>query len=209
MKEKIKIKEAIVVEGKYDKIKLSRLFDTLIIPTNGFDIYKNKTKLNMLRQVAEKNGIIILTDSDSAGFRIRNHIRNCLGDVPVKNAYIPEVEGKEKRKDTPSKEGFLGVEGIDDNVIIEAVMSQTQQVEKSDDKITKTDFYELGLTGGADSVQKRAMLCKRLGLPVKISANQLISALNNLYTKEEFLEIISSSDCQAKCNTFVNKLNRR
>ncbi len=191
MKEKIKIKEAIVVEGKYDKIKLSRLFDTLIIPTNGFDIYKNKTKLNMLRQVAKKNGIIILTDSDSAGFRIRNHIRNCLGDVPVKNAYIPEVEGKEKRKDTPSKEGFLGVEGIDDNVIIEAVMSQTQQVEKSDDKITKTDFYELGLTGGADSAQKRAMLCKRLGLPVKISANQLISALNNLYTKEEFLEIIS------------------
>ena len=192
MKEKIKIKEAIVVEGKYDKIKLSRLFDTLIIPTNGFDIYKNKNKLNMLRQVAEKNGIIILTDSDSAGFRIRNHIRNCLGDVPVKNAYIPEVEGKEKRKDTPSKEGFLGVEGIDDNVIIEAVMSQTQQVEKSDDKITKTDFYELGLTGGADSAQKRAKLCKKLGLPVKISANQLVSALNNLYTREEFLEILAS-----------------
>lgn len=189
---KLKINEAIVVEGKYDKIKLSRLFDTLIIPTNGFDIYKNKTKLNMLRQVAGKNGIIILTDSDSAGFRIRNHIRNCLGDISVKNAYIPEVEGKEKRKDTPSKEGFLGVEGIDDAVIIEAVMSQTQQVEKSDDKITKTDFYELGLTGGADSVKKRAMLCKRLGLPVKISANQLISALNNLYTKEEFLKIISS-----------------
>ena len=192
MEEKIKIKEAIVVEGKYDKIKLSRLFDTLIIPTNGFSIYKNKNKLNMLRQVAEKNGIIILTDSDSAGFRIRNHIRNCLGDISVKNAYIPEVEGKEKRKDTPSKEGFLGVEGIDDNVIIEAVMSQTKQVEKSDDKITKTDFYELGLTGGADSVQKRAMLCKRLGLPVKISANQLISALNTLYTKEEFLEILAS-----------------
>lgn len=188
---KLKINEAIVVEGKYDKIKLSRLFDTLIIPTNGFDIYKNKNKLNMLRQVAEKNGIIILTDSDSAGFRIRNHIRNCLGDVPVKNAYIPEVEGKEKRKDTPSKEGFLGVEGIDDNVIIEAVMSQTQQVEKSDDKITKTDFYELGLTGGADSAQKRAMLCKRLGLPVKISANQLISALNNLYTREDFIKMLA------------------
>ena len=191
MKEKIKIKEAIVVEGKYDKIKLSRLFDTLIIPTNGFDIYKNKNKLNMLRQVAEKNGIIILTDSDSAGVRIRNHIRNCLGDISVKNAYIPEVEGKEKRKDTPSKEGFLGVEGIDDNVIIEAVMSQTQQVEKSDDKITKTDFYELGLTGGADSAQKRAMLCKRLGLPVKISANQLISALNNLYTREDFIKMLA------------------
>lgn len=188
---KLKINEAIVVEGKYDKIKLSRLFDTLIIPTNGFDIYKNKTKLNMLRQVAEKNGIIILTDSDSAGFRIRNHIRNCLGDIPIKNAYIPEVEGKEKRKDSPSKEGFLGVEGIDDNVIIEAVMSQTQQVEKSDDKITKTDFYELGLTGGADSAQKRAKLCKKLGLPVKISANQLISALNNLYTREDFIKMLA------------------
>lgn len=191
MKEKIKISEAIVVEGKYDLIKLSRLFDTLIIPTNGFDIYKNKNKLNMLRQVAEKNGIIILTDSDSAGFRIRNHIRNCLGDIPVKNAYIPEVEGKEKRKDSPSKEGFLGVEGIDDAVIIEAVMSQTQQVEKSDDKITKTDFFELGLTGGADSSQKRAKLCKKLGLPVKISANQLISALNNLYTREDFIKILA------------------
>lgn len=186
MKEKIKISEAIVVEGKYDQIKLSRLFDTLIIPTNGFDIYKNKNKLNMLKQVAEKNGIIILTDSDSAGFRIRNHIRSCLGDIPVKNAYIPEIEGKEKRKDAPSKEGFLGVEGISDEIIINAIMSQTQQVEQKGEKITKTDFYELGLTGSADSSQKRAKLCKKLGLPVKISANQLISAINNLYTKEEF-----------------------
>ncbi len=190
MKEKLKIKEAIVVEGKYDQIKLSRLFDTLIIPTNGFDIYKNKNKLNMLRQVAEKNGIIILTDSDSAGFRIRNHIRNCLGDIPVKNAYIPEIEGKEKRKATPSKEGFLGVEGIEDEIIVQAIMSQTQQVEKSHHKITKTDFYELGLTGGSDSAQKRAGLCKKLGLPVKISTNQLISALNNLYTREDFYKLI-------------------
>lgn len=189
---KLKIKEAIVVEGKYDQIKLSRLFDTLVIPTNGFDIYKNKNKLNMLKQLAEKNGIIILTDSDSAGFRIRNHLRNCLGDVCVKNAYIPEIEGKEKRKDAPSKEGLLGVEGISDELIIQAVMSQTQQVEKSDDKITKTDFFELGLTGGADSAEKRAKLCKKLGLPVKISANQLISALNNLYTKEEFYKVLKN-----------------
>lgn len=190
MKSKLKIKEAIIVEGKYDQIKLSRLFDTLIIPTNGFDIYKNKNKLNMLRQVAEKNGIIILTDSDSAGFRIRNHIRNCLGDIPVKNAYIPEVEGKERRKDAPSKEGFLGVEGIADDIIINAVMSQTQQVEDKGEKITKADFYELGLTGGADSSEKRAKLCKKLGLPVKIPTNQLISALNNLYTKKEFINLI-------------------
>ena len=190
MEEKLKIKEAIVVEGKYDLIKISRLFDTLIIPTNGFDIYKNKSKLNMLKQVAQKSGIIILTDSDSAGFRIRNHIRNCIGDVSVKNAYIPEIEGKEKRKDTPSKEGFLGVEGISDEIIINAVMSQTQQIEQTGEKITKTDFFELGLTGGAESGQKRAKLCKKMGLPVKISANQLISALNNIYSKEEFLNLI-------------------
>ena len=188
--EKLKIKEAIVVEGKYDQIKLSRLFDTLIIPTNGFDIYKNKSKLNMLKQVAQKSGIIILTDSDSAGFRIRNHIRNCIGDVSVKNAYIPEIEGKEKRKDTPSKEGFLGVEGISDEIIVNAVMSQTQQIDQTGEKITKTDFFELGLTGGAESGQKRAKLCKKMGLPVKISANQLISALNNIYSKEEFLNLI-------------------
>ena len=192
MEEKIKIKEAIVVEGKYDLIKISRLFDTLIIPTNGFDIYKNKSKLNMLKTVAQKSGIIILTDSDSAGFRIRNHIRNCLGDVVVKNAYIPEIEGKEKRKDAPSKEGFLGVEGISDEIIVNAVMSQTQQVEQSGEKITKTDFFELGLTGGAESGQKRAKLCKKVGLPVKISANQLISALNNIYTREEFLNLIEN-----------------
>ena len=190
MEEKIKIKEAIVVEGKYDQIKLSRLFDTLIIPTNGFDIYKNKSKLNMLKQVAQKSGIIILTDSDSAGFRIRNHIRNCIGDVSVKNAYIPEIEGKEKRKDTPSKEGFLGVEGISDEIIVNAVMSQTQQIDQAGEKITQTDFFELGLTGGAESGQKRAKLCKKMGLPVKISANQLISALNNIYSKEEFLNLI-------------------
>lgn len=188
--EKLKIKEAIVVEGKYDKIKLSRLFDTLIIPTHGFDIYKNKNKLNMLKQVAEKNGIIILTDSDSAGFRIRNHIRQCLGDVKVKNAYIPEVEGKEKRKDTPSKEGFLGVEGIDDQLIIQAVMEQTQaDCEKPGPEITKMDFYEFGLTGRENSSDLRAKLCKKLGLPVKISANQLISTLNNLYNKEEFIKM--------------------
>lgn len=189
--EKIVIREAIVVEGKYDKIKLSALFDTLIIPTNGFDIYKNKNKLNLLKQVAEKNGIIILTDSDSAGFRIRNHIRQCLGDVQVKNAYIPEVIGKEKRKDAPSKEGLLGVEGISDEVIIRAVMSQTQQAEKQHtNKITKTDFYDIGLSGADNSGELRAKLCKKLGLPVKISANQLISTLNNLYTREEFFELI-------------------
>ena len=141
---------------------------------------------------AEKSGIIIITDSDSAGFRIRNHLRNCLGDVCVKNAYIPEIEGKEKRKDAPSKEGFLGVEGIDDEVIVNAIMSQTQQIDEKVEKITKTDFFELGLTGGGESSKKRAELCKKLGLPVKISANQLIGTLNNLYTREEFLKMMET-----------------
>ncbi len=190
--DRIKITEAIVVEGKYDLIKLSRLFDTLIVPTNGFDIYKNKNRLNMLKQVAETRGIIILTDSDSAGFRIRNHLRNCLGEVTVKNAYIPEIKGKEKRKDSPSKEGFLGVEGIDDEVIINAVMSQTVKVDNHTEKITKADFYELGLTGRKDSGETRARLCKKLGIPVKISSNQLLSVLNNLYSRESFLKLFEN-----------------
>ena len=113
-----------------------------------------------------------------------------MGDINVKSAYIPEIEGKEKRKDAPSKEGLLGVEGIDDELIIKAVMSQTAQCVDNSEKITKTDFYELGLTGCKDSVDKRARLCKKLGLPVKISSNQLISVLNSLYTREKFFEFI-------------------
>ena len=189
--EKIKIREAIIVEGKYDQIKLSNLFDTLILATNGFDIYRNKKRLEMLKLVAKEKGVIILTDSDSAGFRIRNYLRNCFGDIPVKNAYIPEIEGKEKRKETASREGLLGVEGISDEVIINAIMSQACKDETDDgEKITKADFYEFGLTGSAESSSLRAKLSREMNVPVKISANRLLELVNTIYSKEEFEKIM-------------------
>ena len=189
--EKIKIREAIIVEGKYDQIKLSNLFDTLILATNGFDIYRNKKRLEMLKLVAKEKGVIILTDSDSAGFRIRNYLRNCFGDIPVKNAYIPEIDGKEKRKATASKEGLLGVEGISDEVIVNAIMSQVCKDETDDgEKITKADFYEFGLTGSTKSSSLRAKLSREMNVPVKISANRLLELVNTIYSKEEFEKIM-------------------
>ena len=188
--EKIKIKEAIVVEGKYDRIKLSNLFDTVIITTDGFDIYRNKGKMEMLRNIARTNGVIILTDSDAAGLRIRNYIINCLGDIPVKNVYIPQIEGKERRKNTASKEGFLGVEGIRDDIIVDAVMSMTSASSDIRKKITKYDFYCLGLTGGKNSAALRAELAKTMKLPAKISANRLLETANVFYSRKEFEELV-------------------
>ena len=194
--EKIKIKEAIVAEGKYDKVKLSGIFDTVIFTTNGFDIYKNKKNLEMIKRVAKKQGLIVLTDSDSAGFRIRTYLKQCLGDIDIKNAYVPEIKGKEKRKETASKEGLLGVEGIDDKIIIDAVMSQTQKIqnEPARERITKSDLYELGLLGGRESSQKRAKLLQKLNLPVKISSNRLLEVLNVLYNAEEFEKVLKEMD---------------
>ena len=188
--EKISIKEAIIVEGKYDKIKLSGLFDTLIVPTDGFDIYRNKKNIAMIRQIAEKNGIIVLTDSDSAGMRIRGYLKQCLGGLPVKNAYIPEIAGKEKRKAAPSKEGLLGVEGVSDDLIIEAVMKIASPVCDGGEKLTKADLYELGAVGFPYSTQLRAEICNRLKLPVKISANRLLEVVNTVCTPGEFIEIV-------------------
>lgn len=188
--EKIKIKEAIIVEGKYDKIKLSRLFDTLIIPTDGFDIYKNRKNLGMIKQIAEKNGVIVLTDSDSAGMRIRSYLKQCLGGITVKNAYIPEIQGKERRKDAPSKEGLLGVEGVSDDIIIDAVMKIASSGCNESRSLTKADFYELGLIGAKDSARLRAELSKRLKLPVKISANRLLEVVNAVCTYTQIAEIV-------------------
>ena len=123
----IKINEVIIVEGKYDKIKLQSLFDTLVVTTDGFRIYKNKEKAKMLRLLAEKRGIILLTDSDKAGLRIRNKVREIVGDANIKNVFVPQIKGKEKRKDKGGAEGILGVEGINDQIIIDAVMSQAVQ----------------------------------------------------------------------------------
>lgn len=186
-----KIKEAIIVEGTYDKIKLSQLFDTVIVTTDGFGIYKNLQKVNLIKKLAVQNGIIILTDSDRAGFQIRNYIKNFVKGGTVKHAYIPDIEGKEKRKAKPSKEGFLGVEGINDAIIIEAVNKCSVHIEDDAKKITKSDLFSDGLSGGDGSKKMREYLTKNLELPKRMSANMLLDVLNSLYTYDEYKEIVS------------------
>ncbi len=190
----IKIKQAIIVEGKYDKIRLSNLTDALIIPTNGFSIYKDKETAELIRTLAKKTGIIILTDSDSAGLQIRNALRNIVLEGEVINVYIPDIPGKERRKRAPSKQGLLGVEGIDDEILLKAFERAGVFAEKSaapKEPITKADLVELGLSGGENSVAARAALQKKLGLPERLSANLLLEILNVMYSREEFLGIMS------------------
>ena len=186
-----KIKEAIIVEGTYDKIKLSQLFDTTIVTTDGFGIYKNTDKVNLIKKLAQKDGIIVLTDSDSAGFQIRNYIKNFVKQGVVKHAYIPDVEGKEKRKTKPSKEGFLGVEGINDDIILNAIEKCSVHIDEDKKKITKSDLFSDGLSGGEESKKLRMYLTKNLELPKRMSSNMLLDVLNSLYTYEQYKEIIS------------------
>lgn len=189
----IKIKQAIIVEGKYDKIRLSNIVEAVIIPTHGFSIYKDKETAELIKTLAKKTGIIILTDSDSAGFQIRTRIRNLVSEGEVINVYIPDIEGKERRKREPSKQGLLGVEGIDDKVLIEAfrkagVFAENDpETEPITDPITKADLMDLGLIGGDGSAAKRAELQRRLGLPERLSANMLIEILNKMYTREDLV----------------------
>lgn len=183
------VKETIVVEGKYDKIRLSQLFSANIIQTDGFMIFKNKEMISLLSRLADETGIIILTDSDSAGFKIRNYIKNCLAGKNVKHAFIPSLEGKEKRKEKPGKEGLLGVEGMRDEALLAAMEQASYSHGEEKEKITKFDFVMLGLSGGGNSRQNRQILAKELGLPERLSANMLLDILNALYTKEEFLAL--------------------
>ncbi|SJZ43358.1 toprim domain-containing protein [Eubacterium coprostanoligenes] len=196
MEEKIKLTEAVIVEGKYDKMKLSNILDAFIIETNGFAIFKDKSKLSFIKKLAKERGIIILTDSDHAGFMIRNYISSGVPKEQIKNVYIPDVFGKEKRKDTPSKEGKLGVEGMTKEVILasleKAGVSSTSSV--CDNPITTVDFYDLGLTGGANSKAKRKAVCKALDLPEFLSTSSLISCINNFMTKEEFFDLCQNLD---------------
>lgn len=185
----LKIKQAIIVEGKYDKIRLSNLVDAMIIPTNGFELYKNKETAELIKMLSKKTGIIILTDSDSAGFQIRSRLRNITRGGEVINVYIPDIMGKERRKRSPSAEGKLGVEGVDDEILLEAfrkagVFAEERTVPK--DPITKADLMERGLVGGENSADKRAKLQRSLGLPVRLSANMLLEILNVMYSREEF-----------------------
>ena len=185
----LKIKEAIVVEGRYDKNTLSQVVDALIIPVDGFQIFKKKDTVQMLRKLAATQGLIIFTDSDGAGFVIRNHLKSAIPGKYLKHAYIPDIYGKEKRKAAPGKEGKLGVEGMRPEIILQALdacgATMGEETEKSPGGITKQDLVDLGLSGGADSSQKRRMLQKALGLPEHMSANALLQALNLLVSAEE------------------------
>ncbi|MBQ3215719.1 MAG: DUF4093 domain-containing protein [Oscillospiraceae bacterium] len=190
----VKIKEAIVVEGRYDKNTLSQILDATIFETSGFGIFKDKQRMAMLRRVAEKRGLIVFTDSDGAGFVIRNHIKSAIPARHLKHAYIPDIFGKERRKAAPGKEGKLGVEGMRPEVIIDALRRCGATIEGADvpagHEISKQDLMELGLSGGADSSAKRAALLKKLDLPEHMSANAMLQALNLLYTPEELRHII-------------------
>lgn len=191
----IKVDMPIIVEGKYDKIKLKSIIDGIIITTDGYGIYKNKEKMELIRKYAEKTGIIILTDSDGAGFQIRNHLKSALPNVKTVNIYIPDIFGKERRKAEPSKEGKLGVEGIDKDILIKAfteagVISSDNPSEKREPWLTKAEYMALGLSGGENSSFLRAKLAKRLNLPERITGKALFEALNELYKKEEILSIL-------------------
>ena len=190
----IKLKEAVIVEGKYDKIKLSSLVDGLIITTDGFGIFKDREKRELIKALAKKRGIIILTDSDSAGFLIRSHIKGFVSDGEIKNVFIPDVFGKEKRKSASSKEGKLGVEGMDRELLENALKKAGIVEEKTSPnakKVLKSDLFEDGISGGADSKAKRTRLLKELGLPERMSANALLETVNALYSFEEYKAAVS------------------
>ena len=191
-----RIREAIVVEGRYDKNALSQVVDTLILETSGFGIFKNDELMALLRRLAETRGIVVLTDSDGAGFLIRSRIRSCLPKAGVKHAYIPDIQGKERRKRAPGKEGLLGVEGMSPQVLLEALRRAgatflgegTAAAAQERPPITKADLFALGLSGGADASARRAALLQRLDLPAHMSANALLPVLNALYDRESFLK---------------------
>ncbi len=192
------INETIIVEGVYDKIKLSGFIDSLIFVTGGFSVFNNKKMQQSIKTFAEKTGIVILTDSDSAGIKIRNFVKQLAPEEKVKHAYIPEICGKEKRKRISGKEGLLGVEGISEDIIITALkecgctINGQKETPRSKRQINKVDFYNLGLSGGADSFTLRQKLALSLGLPSKLSANMLLDAVNRLLTFEELTELVES-----------------
>jgi ribonuclease M5 len=189
----IKIKEAVIVEGKYDKIKLSSVIDGLIIETNGFQIFSDKKQMDLIRRLADTRGLLILTDSDGAGFMIRNYLTGSIAPEKIKHAYIPDILGKEKRKDRPSKEGKLGVEGVPVKIILDAL--KRAGVTCGDDppagrKITKTDLYLAGLSGSDNSAEKRRILLQELSLPEHLPANSLVGVLNSIMSYEEFQKLL-------------------
>jgi ribonuclease M5 len=190
----VKIKEAIVVEGRYDKNTLSQIVDAPIFETRGFGIFKDKAQMALLRQVAQRRGLVVFTDADGAGFVIRNHLKSAIPVQYLKHAYTPDIFGKERRKSAPGKEGKLGVEGMRPQVIVDALRKAGATFEGENSapvhQITKQDLMELGLSGGADASTKRLELLKKLNLPQHMSANAMLQALNLLYNLEELKKIM-------------------
>ena len=190
----IHIAQAIVVEGKYDKIKLSSILDAVILVTNGFRIFRDPEKMALIQYYARTTVVIVLTDSDRAGFQIRNYLKGAVRDGKLYHVYIPDIYGKEHRKEKPSAEGKLGVEGIRKDVLLEAFAKAgvlTDEVPEKADPITRYDLYELGLSGGADSKARRKALQKRLGLPDLLSAASLLEVLNTMMTRQELQQLLA------------------
>ena len=196
----VKIREAIVVEGRYDKNTLSQIVDAPILETSGFGIFKDKKQMELLRKVAKTRGLVVFTDADGAGFVIRNHIKSAIPGQYLKHAYTPDIMGKERRKAAPGKEGKLGVEGMRPEIILDALRKAgaTIEGEQADaaPQITKQDLMELGLSGGANASDLRLALLKKLDLPEHMSANAMLQALNLLYSLEELTEIVGQLESQ-------------
>lgn len=193
----LKIKEAVIVEGKYDKQRLSEFIDAPIITTSGFRVFKDKEKQALIRKLAEQRGLLIMTDSDSAGLVIRNFLKGIVPSEKIKNCYIPCIEGKEKRKTAPSKEGLLGVEGLSHDMLKSALLRSGIDIGEgepsiSNNEITKSDFFDMGLSGQANSSSLRKKLMEELELPTYLSANALLEVLNSLYSKQEILDKIKN-----------------
>ncbi len=190
----IKVSMPIIVEGRYDKITLENVVDTVIIPTNGFSVFKDREKLSVIKEMSERTGIIIMTDSDNAGMMIRNRIKNACKNGRVIDIYIPQITGKERRKNTPSKQGLLGVEGMSADILREAFSRFNIDYGEADarkEKITKSQFFSSGLSGRKESAVKRKSFARFLHLPDNLSANAFIDILNVLYTSEQFREQVS------------------
>ena len=188
------VREVIVVEGRYDKNALSQVVDAVIIETSGFGIFNDAEKRKLLQTMAEARGLIVLTDSDGAGFVIRNYIKGCVDPKLVKHAYIPDIYGKERRKSVPSREGKLGVEGMEPQVLLDALIRagatfDDEENKKTAPRISKADMYARGLSGREGSAEKRAQLIKQLGLPERLTADGLLDVLNATMSREEFLSI--------------------
>ncbi|MCR5207189.1 MAG: DUF4093 domain-containing protein [Eubacterium sp.] len=198
MDEKLKLTQAVIVEGKYDKSKLYEVLDAFIIETNGFGIFKDKKRLAFIKQLAKERGVIILTDSDHAGFMIRNYISSGIPKENIINVFIPDIYGKEKRKATPSKEGKLGVEGMSREVLLKAFKSADISSQRSEnpDPVTTYDLYENGFSGKPDSKKKKKALLKALELPEFLSTKALLTYINTTMTKKEFLKLCRNDETE-------------